>query len=111
MLYLLPLLILLLGIIITRSINDETVEQPMVAACFWCTIIDYDNSWDENLDKDLLNLAKRYADAGMMGRAKSAFTQAGGTWERDCFSHEYKSGIKRVQIMAVNLNLTGLIEG
>ena len=44
------------------------------------TIIDYDNSWD-SLDQDLLNLAKRYADAGMMGRARNAFTQAGGTWD------------------------------
>jgi len=46
------------------------------------TIIDYDNSWD-NLDQDLLNLAKRYADAGMMGRARQAFNQSGGTWDTD----------------------------
>jgi len=59
-------------------INDETVEQPIGSR----TIIDYDNSWDA-LDQNLLNLAKRYADAGMMGRAKSAFTQAGGTWDAE----------------------------
>ena len=46
------------------------------------TIIDYTNEW-ENLDQDLLSLAKRYADAGMMGRARNAFNQAGGTWDTD----------------------------
>lgn len=46
------------------------------------TIYDFDNSWDK-LDQDLLNLAKRYADAGMMGRSKAAFEQAGGTWDKD----------------------------
>ena len=33
------------------------------------------------LDQDLLNLAKRYASAGMFGKAKATFTQAGGTWD------------------------------
>ena len=46
------------------------------------TIYDFDNSWDK-LDQNLLNLAKRYADAGMMGRSKQAFEQAGGTWDKD----------------------------
>jgi len=32
------------------------------------------------LDQDLVNLAKRYATAGMMGRAQAAFVKAGGTW-------------------------------
>ena len=32
------------------------------------------------LDQELLNLAKRYATAGMMGRAQAAFVKAGGTW-------------------------------
>jgi|TARA_Y100000296_G_scaffold14357_1_gene16790 hypothetical protein len=35
-----------------------------------------------NLDQGKLNLAKRYADAGMMGRAATAFKDAGGTWDR-----------------------------
>ena len=46
------------------------------------TIYDFDNSWD-SLDQDLLSLAKRYADAGMMGRAKNAFNQAGGVWDNN----------------------------
>lgn len=46
------------------------------------TIYDFDNSWDK-LDQNLLNLAKRYADAGMMGRSKATFEQAGGTWDKD----------------------------
>ena len=37
--------------------------------------------WD-NLDQGKLNLAKRYADAGMLGRAATAFKDAGGTWDR-----------------------------
>jgi hypothetical protein len=48
----------------------EPVAEPVV------------DLWDD-LDQDLLNLAKRYADAGMMGRAKAAFEQAGGTWAKD----------------------------
>ena len=35
-----------------------------------------------NLDQGKLNLAKRYADAGMLGRASTAFKDAGGTWDR-----------------------------
>ena len=35
-----------------------------------------------NLDQGKLNLAKRYADAGMLGRAATAFKDAGGVWDR-----------------------------
>ena len=35
-----------------------------------------------NLDQAKLNLAKRYADAGMIGRAKKAYVDAGGVWDR-----------------------------
>ena len=34
------------------------------------------------LDQGKLNLAKRYADSGMLGRAATAFKDAGGTWDR-----------------------------
>jgi len=34
------------------------------------------------LDQGKLNLAKRYADAGMLGRAATAFKDAGGVWDR-----------------------------
>ena len=37
--------------------------------------------WDK-LDAQKLNLAKRYADAGMLGRAATAFKEAGGIWDR-----------------------------
>ena len=47
---------------------DDAVDEPVV------------DSW-AGLDQDLLNLAKRYADAGMIGRAKAAFEQAGGSWD------------------------------
>jgi hypothetical protein len=37
--------------------------------------------WDK-LDAQKLNLAKRYADAGMLGRAATAYKDAGGVWDR-----------------------------
>ena len=39
------------------------------------------DAW-KDLNQQKLNLAKRYADSGMMGRAKLAFEDAGGTWDR-----------------------------
>ena len=42
---------------------------------------EYVDPWT-NLDQGKLNLAKRYADAGMLGRAATAFKQAGGVWDR-----------------------------
>ena len=51
------------------SPSGPSPEQPEVDA--WA-----------NLDQAKLNLAKRYADAGMMGRASGAFKDAGGTWDR-----------------------------
>ena len=36
----------------------------------------------EQLNAEKLTLAKRYADAGMLGRAAVAFKEAGGTWDR-----------------------------
>ena len=51
------------------SPSGPSPEQPEVDA--WA-----------NLDKAKLNLAKRYADAGMLGRAATAFKDAGGIWDR-----------------------------
>lgn len=53
----------------TPSPSAPSPEQPEV------------DPW-ANLDQAKLNLAKRYADAGMMGRASSAFKDAGGIWDR-----------------------------
>ena len=44
-------------------------------------------------DEDLVNLAKRYATAGMMGRAQAAFVKSGGTWS-DAVHLALKEGAK-----------------
>ena len=53
----------------TPSPSGPSPKQPVV------------DPWAK-LDQTKLNLAKRYADAGMMGRASSAFKDAGGVWDR-----------------------------
>jgi len=43
-------------------------------------------NWNDYIDpkkQGLLALAKQYADAGMMARAKAAFEKAGGTWTNE----------------------------
>ena len=43
-------------------------------------------NWNDYIDptkQGLLALAKQYADAGMMARAKAAFERAGGTWTNE----------------------------
>jgi hypothetical protein len=52
------------------SASSPADDEPPVVVDPWA-----------NLDKAKLNLAKRYADAGMMGRAKAAYVDAGGTWD------------------------------
>jgi hypothetical protein len=51
--------------------SSPAIEKPVEEVDPWA-----------NLDQQKLNLAKRYADAGMMGRASSAFKDAGGAWDR-----------------------------
>ena len=73
--------------VIISPVVDETVDDTGgdTGGGTSSTLVDdeemtYTDPWLD-LDQDLLNLSKRYADAGMMGRAKKAFEQAGGTWD------------------------------
>jgi hypothetical protein len=52
------------------SASSPADDEPPVVVDAWAS-----------LDQDKLNLAKRYADSGMMGRAKKAYVDAGGTWD------------------------------
>jgi len=63
---------------IAHDSSNDYVDDPTADPSLASPV----DSWDD-LDQDLLNLAKRYADAGMMGRAKAAFEQAGGSWDTD----------------------------
>lgn len=56
---------------VVSSPSGPSPEQPEEVVDPWA-----------NLDQGKLNLAKRYADAGMLGRAATAFKDAGGVWDR-----------------------------
>ena len=76
--------------VITGPAQEEVVQTPVVTPAAVVSspsgpspeqpeeVVD---PWTK-LDQGKLNLAKRYADAGMLGRAATAYKDAGGIWDR-----------------------------
>jgi len=62
----------------TTGGGDQVIDSDDVSGVLLDDEVDI-LDWS-GLDQELLNLAKRYATAGMLGRAKAAFVKAGGTW-------------------------------
>jgi len=65
----------------TPAVTPSAVVSSSPAPVVDDVVVEEVDPWAA-LDQDKLNLAKRYADAGMLGRAATAFKDAGGVWDR-----------------------------
>ena len=68
----------------TTTTNDTTTTTDTTTDTETDVDVDVEDEVDlldwSAQDEDLVNLAKRYATAGMMSRAQAAFVKSGGTW-------------------------------